>query len=101
MFEITGTRGVLCIARGHGKISDRPPLMLYADDEMRGISNMASGWESSFVESTRHYIDALLAGGPPVLTGDQRREICASRWGTGVGAAGARGVPGVTRIAQG
>ena len=44
--------------------------MLYADGEMRGFSNLASGWESSFVESTRHHIDALLAGAPPVLTGE-------------------------------
>ncbi len=49
--------------------------MLYADGEMRGFSNLASGWESSFVESTRHHIDALLGGRPPVLTGEQGREI--------------------------
>ena len=73
--EITGTRGVLWISRGHGKISDQPPVMLYADGEMRGFSNLASGWEASFVESTRHHIDALLAGATPVLTGEQGREI--------------------------
>ena len=73
--EITGTRGVLWVTRGHGKISDQPPVMLYADGEMRGFSNLASGWESSFVESTRHHIDALLGGQPPVLTGAQGREI--------------------------
>src|SRR5689334_2242353 len=73
--EITGTRGVLWVTRGHGKISDQPPVMLYADGEMHGFSNLASGWESSFVESTRHHIEALLAGAPPVLTGEQGREI--------------------------
>ena len=45
------------------------------DGEMRGFSDMASGWEASFVESTRHHIDALLAGRPPVLSGEQGREI--------------------------
>ena len=73
--EITGTRGVLWITRGHGKLSEQPPVMLYADGEMRGFSGMASGWEASFVESTRHHIDALLSGGPPVLSGEQGREI--------------------------
>ncbi len=73
--EITGTRGVLWITRGHGKISDQPPVMLYANGEMRGFSNLASGWETSFIESTRHHINALLAGEPPVLTGEQGREI--------------------------
>jgi len=73
--EITGTRGVLWITRGHGKISDQPPLMLYANGEMRGFSNLASGWESSFVESTRHHINALLTNAPPVLSGEQGRDI--------------------------
>ena len=73
--EITGTRGVLWITRGHGKISDQPPVMLYANGEMRAFSNLASGWETSFIESTRHHINALLAGEPPVLTGEQGREI--------------------------
>jgi hypothetical protein len=49
--------------------------MLYADGEMHGFSNMASGWEESFIESTRHHIHALLDGAPPVLTGEQGREI--------------------------
>jgi predicted dehydrogenase len=73
--EITGTRGVLWITRGHGKICDQPPVMLYADGEMRGFCDLASGWEVSFVESTRHHIDALLEGRAPVLTGEQGREI--------------------------
>lgn len=34
--EITGTEGVLWITRGHGKIGDQPPVILYRDGETRG-----------------------------------------------------------------
>ncbi len=73
--EITGTRGVIWVNRGHGRLFDQPPLVLYADDEVRSFSGMDAGWEASFVASTRHHIDALLEGRPPFLTGRQGAEI--------------------------
>ena len=73
--EITGTRGVIWVNRGHGRLFDQPPVVLYADDEVRSFSGMDAGWEASFVASTRHHIDALLTGGPPVLTGREGAEI--------------------------
>ncbi len=73
--EITGTKGVIWITRGHGRISDQPPVLLYADGKLQGFDDMAAGWESSFVESTRHHIGALLSGEPPILTGEQGREV--------------------------
>ncbi|HZP87482.1 MAG TPA: Gfo/Idh/MocA family oxidoreductase [Burkholderiales bacterium] len=73
--EITGSKGVIWITRGHGRLFDQPPVVLYADGEVRGFSDMAGGWESSFIEATRHHIDTLLDGGTPVLTGEQGREI--------------------------
>jgi len=72
--EITGTEGVLWITRGHGKIGDQPPVVLYRDGETRGFS-VASGWEQSFVHSTRHFVEALRTGQPPSLTGEQGREV--------------------------
>jgi len=73
--EITGTRGVIWVNRGHGRLFDQPPLVLYADDEVRSFSGMEAGWEASFAASTRHHIDALLEGRPPFLTGRQGAEI--------------------------
>lgn len=69
--EITGTRGVLWVTRGHGRLGDRPPVILYRDGETRGFSAMPTGWEESFVRSTRDTIEALNEGRPPVLTGEQ------------------------------
>jgi predicted dehydrogenase len=72
--EITGTRGVIWVNRGHGRLFDQPPLVLYADDEVRSFG-MDAGWEASFAASTRHHIEALLEGKPPFLTGRQGAEI--------------------------
>ena len=36
---------------------------------------MPVGWEHSFINSTRHFIDAYFKGEPPLLTGKQGREV--------------------------
>ncbi len=75
--EITGTKGVICINRGHGRISDEPPVLLYAGGSTTGFSDMDTGWESSFVHSTRQFIEVLNHGGTPKLTGEEGREVLA------------------------
>lgn len=73
--EITGTRGVIWVTRGHGKMMDVPPVVLYRDRQVFTYSDMPVGWEHSFINSTRHFIDAYFAGEPPSLTGWEGREI--------------------------
>lgn len=73
--EITGTRGVIWITRGHGRLGDRPPVILYRDGETTGFSAMPTGWEESFRRSTRDTIDALGQGRPPLLTAAQGLDI--------------------------
>ena len=36
---------------------------------------MPVGWEHSFINSTKHFIDAYFAGQPPSLTGEEGREV--------------------------
>ncbi|MFN3332782.1 MAG: Gfo/Idh/MocA family oxidoreductase, partial [Caldilinea sp.] len=73
--EITGTKGVIWVTRGHGKMLDAPPVVLYRDRQTRTFSDMPVGWEHSFINSTRHMIDAYFAGAAPSLTGEQGREV--------------------------
>lgn len=73
--EITGTRGVIWINGGHGRLADTPPVVLYSDGKLTEYRDVPTGWEQSFVLSTRHYIDALQTGGAPVLTARQAREV--------------------------
>ncbi len=73
--EITGSKGVLWINCGHGRLGDPPPLALYRDGSVTTYDDMATGWEESFVLSTRHYIDCLCDGGAPVLTAREGRQV--------------------------
>jgi predicted dehydrogenase len=73
--EITGTRGVIWVTRGHGKMMDVPPVVMYRDMKTFTFSDMPVGWEHSFINSTRHFIEAYFKGEPPSLTGEQGREI--------------------------
>lgn len=73
--EITGTRDVIWITRGHGRLDDRPLVIPYRDGETTGFSAMPTGWEESFRRSTRDTIDALGQGRPPPLTTAQALDI--------------------------
>lgn len=73
--EITGTKGVIWVTRGHGKMMDVPPVVMYKDMQVRTFSDMEVGWEHSFINSTRHFINAYFKGEPPSLTGEQGRDI--------------------------
>ena len=73
--EITGSRGVLWINGGHGRLGDAPPLALYRDGTLSEFRDVEMGWERSFVLSTRHYLEVLMRGGRPVLTAREGRQV--------------------------
>ena len=57
------------------RLGDPPPLSLYRDGNTTTFYDLATGWEESFVLSTRHYLDVLTNGGVPVLTAAEARQI--------------------------
>ncbi len=73
--EITGSKGVIVITRGHGRIADQAPVILYAGGKMQEFSDMDASWAASFSAATRAHIDVLLDGGTPTLTGEQGRDV--------------------------
>ena len=74
--EITGTRGVIWINRGHGQLgADVVPVQLFRDGTLTDYRDIETGWETSFVYSTRHAIEALRNGSLPQLTGEDGRDI--------------------------
>lgn len=73
--EITGTRGVLGINGGHGRLPDTPPLVLRREDRTRTFDDLPTGWELSFVHATRNLIDAFESGDQPRLTGAEGRDV--------------------------
>ncbi len=73
--EITGTKGIIWINGGHGRLGCEPPVALYRDGALTTFGNVATGWEQSFILSTRHFLDVLTNGGDPVLTARQGRQV--------------------------
>ena len=73
--ELTGTEGVLWINHGHGSLGETPPLVLYKDGQYKYWNNIQRGWEHSFINSTRHFIDCLLSDKKPLLSCEQGKEI--------------------------
>ncbi len=73
--EITGTHGVIWINCGHGQLGSLSPLALYRDGTLKTFEELETGWEQSFVLSTRHYLEILTNGGSPVLTATEARQV--------------------------
>ena len=73
--EITGTEGVVLVNQGHGRLADVAPVTLLRDGALTEYRDLETGWESSFVHCTRHFIDALRAGDPARLTGEDGRAV--------------------------
>ena len=73
--EITVTEGVVMVNRGHGQLADIAPVALLRDGALTEYRDMETGWESSFVNCTRHYIECLREGAPARLSGADGRAV--------------------------
>ena len=75
--EITGTRGVVWVNRGHGRTGDSPPVVSYADGRVQAYE-CETGWEHSFIGATRSLLDTIAAGREPLLTLAEGRDVLAA-----------------------
>ena len=71
-FEIQGTDGFVWVTRATGEMLDLPPVVLYhPDGTTTAFSNLDANWRSGFLNSSRHFIDALVDGRKdPEMTGE-------------------------------
>jgi len=67
--EVIGDRGILFVNRCTARTVDLPPLMLFRDGKTTPIPVERVEWHDSFIDCTRHLIQALTSGGQPVLDG--------------------------------
>ena len=90
--EIVGERGLMWINQGDGS-GDRdiyrelelsssplfPPIIVFVDGKVKSYLAETTmherNWSTSFVASTRDFIEAVLHGGRARLTGEEAREI--------------------------
>ena len=75
--EITGTKGVIWVNRGHGRIGEVPPVVSYTEGHVETYP-CPTGWEHSFIGATRNLLDTIAAGREPVLTLAEGRDVLAA-----------------------
>ena len=75
--EITGTKGVIWVNRGHGQIGDTPPVVSYTDGRVETYE-CETGWQQSFIGATRSLLDTIAAGREPVLALAEGRDVLAA-----------------------
>ena len=68
--EITGTKGVLTATRCTARVMEIPPLMLYKNGRHIAIDDIRDDWGDSFHDAAWNFIDCLLEGRQPDLTGE-------------------------------
>jgi len=75
-FEIQGTHGFIWVTRATGEMLDLPPVVLYRrDGSTVGFSNLDADWGAGFRGASRHFVDALLSGSTPDMTGEMAVKV--------------------------
>jgi predicted dehydrogenase len=66
-FEIQGTEGFVWVTRATGEMLDLAPVIHYSKDGTQThFDAVDADWATGFRDSSRHFVDALLAGTRPV-----------------------------------
>ena len=76
VFEVQGTEGLLWVTRATGEMFDLSPLIWHRSDGTEVMcSNLDADWGTGFRNSSKAFVDALLAGTTPEMTGEQAVEV--------------------------
>jgi len=71
-FEVQGTEGLVWVTRCTGEMLNLPPVMLFRGDRVtESFADVDADWGAGFVGSSRHFVDCLLSGETPDMTGEQ------------------------------
>jgi predicted dehydrogenase len=73
--EIIGDRGIIFVNQCTTKTIDLPAMMLYKDGKTKKIDVDRTDWKYSFFDCTRHFVDAIASGRPPLLDGQAARAV--------------------------
>lgn len=73
--EVSGTRGVAWVNRGHGRLLEEPALRVYRDGRATDHVDLETGWEVSFILSTRDFISAIREGRGTLLSAREHRDV--------------------------
>ncbi len=73
--EVTGRRGFIWVNRCTSMLLDRPPVVMYRDGITTEFSDMETDWAASFVAGVQDFVDAVLEGRQPPLTGEEGKAV--------------------------
>lgn len=73
--EITGTKGVLWVTRCTAKMLKIPTLIVYKDGEVTKYSDLRDDWADSFIDATKHFVNAVKNDTELKLSGEDGREV--------------------------
>jgi len=75
--SIVGSKGIMWInqATAGGNVMSKsevfPPIVIFRDGKIKTISDMERDWKYGFINSTKHFIEAIKNNGVPLLTGEE------------------------------
>lgn len=75
--EITGSKGTIIIPHCTGQLFEAPPLTVVKENRVESHTDLRYDWIESFIDSVQDFIDAVLAGREPKLTGERGRDVTA------------------------
>ncbi|HEY3700829.1 MAG TPA: Gfo/Idh/MocA family oxidoreductase [Acidimicrobiales bacterium] len=76
VFEVQGTDGFVWVTRATGEMLDLSPLLWHrSDGTMVGFSNLDADWGTGFRLASRAFVDALLEGTRPEMSGQRAIEV--------------------------
>lgn len=79
--EIVGTRGLMKINQGTSignpmsNADAFAPIIVVRDGKVEPFTNFKKDWKFSFMNATKHFINAARGNAEPILSGHQAREI--------------------------
>lgn len=73
--EITGTKGILWVTRGHGNLLNAPPVIVRTGNTIVSYDDMDTSWASSFTQATDHFLRSLVDGTQALLSPVQARNV--------------------------
>ncbi len=74
-FEVTGSKGILCIRRCTGNICTGPGVRLFDGNGWMDFDDVETDWKEGFIGATRNFVNAIQGKTSPLLSGEQAREI--------------------------
>lgn len=81
--EVTGSKGVLWVTRGHGHLTELPPVVVAKGRQIEYHDDLEAEWAASFQRASEHFVTSIQTGRSAVLSARDAREVLRVAWAAG------------------